>query len=569
MIASDIIEYFIPRRSGTHADPMAAIGLADLLDPVGDSRIGTDLSRDAFVVRVPETVDVAQLGQSSGYRHLRPNEKTPVPEGLSSSEVFDYPQQREAVQRYREAAKKQKRSATGDVAEAIEQDAPDPDYYLYQTLNSLQGDDAANRARRWVSEKNPADWQDTLRRALTDLSSGRVPKVDLELDLVQLFSPHAAKGYARLKPDSTARGDKTKDAWAEPFLEWLRFRGYFAAACTYGVGPKSEHVRIIYPVPADIGYRALHSVVRSLRKVQIFGSTPKIDCLSTLRLAGLLIRHSLEMGRPRRPHQSISGVTITHYQSLGQAKAVTSVEELAIPDWFALETKEQGSEWLDTLAEHERSIRSLRDENSDELGLIIAYRKYLEQRGPASIVRLLDFLEGYGIFIVRQRGQNTWYHRQFTTQRMEAIVAESRYSDILENPGFRKIAAALRSSTVSAQSRKRNKQDYREIRYDILPELKRKRSLPDPDHLVEAITAFVTSFNAESAKRLENTKATGTWRVTTEELASFLGLFDDPKNKGSVIGAMLSAYATCREIKDPEESTETDQDAANTTVQEK
>ena len=53
-------------------------------------------------------------------------------------------------------------------------------------------------------------------------------------------APLAAKGYARLKPDSVGRNDKTKDAWADPFVEWLRYRGYFLSAMPVFFGPKAE-----------------------------------------------------------------------------------------------------------------------------------------------------------------------------------------------------------------------------------------------------------------------------------------------------------------------------------------
>ena len=55
----------------------------------------------------------------------------------------------------------------------------------------------------------------------------------------------------------------------------------------------------------------------------------------------------------------------------------------------------------------------------------------------------------------------------------------------------------------------------------------------------------------ESAKRLESHKRSGTKRVTTEELQSFISLLDAQKD-ASVIGAMLCAYATCRDVQEPE-----------------
>ena len=68
--------------------------------------------------------------------------------------------------------------------------------------------------------------------------------------LVQLFNPHAAKGYALLKPSGTNRNDKTKDRWAEPFLEWLRYRGYFEGA----PGGSPRDLRLFCPIPADMHY---------------------------------------------------------------------------------------------------------------------------------------------------------------------------------------------------------------------------------------------------------------------------------------------------------------------------
>ena len=126
---------------------------------------------------------------------------------------------------------------------------------------------------------------------------------------------------------------------------------------------------------------------------------------------------------------------------------------------------------------------------------------------------------------------------------------EPDYTTILRNPGFQAVAGALRSATVSAQSLKRNKRDYRDIRYDILPELRRKRSLSTAAFL-EAVTEFLSEYNAESARRLEMGKQSGIKRIATEDLESFLSLFDGRKD--ALIGSLLCAYATCRETQEPE-----------------
>jgi hypothetical protein len=538
--------YFVQKTTGTHADPMAAVGLADLLRPAGDPVIREDANAGQYVVmsvHAPES-DVASLGQDAGFLYLRPNEKTPPPKHLSPDEYYDYPRRKEVEKRLRDS-KKAKKGVAAEVVEMIAAEGLPAEHYLYQTLNLLQGDGATNKATEWVRGKSESAWRKLLIEALDHLAHGRVPEVDLALDLVQLFNPQAAKGYARLKPDSTSRGDKTKDTWGEPFLEWLRFRGYFRAACTYVVG---KDIRLLFPRPKAISLDALLGVVSTLRREPIFGSSAKIDCLATLRLAQLLLQKTEGFSR-RSPAQLVSGVAVTHYQSLGSAKAVTGMEELAVPDWFP-----DGDErlWNNALQEHADRLRPLRDDNSDELGLVMQYRRFLQQRGDGATRRLLEFLESYGIYLLRQRGQNKWYHKQFQSDHVEEILKNTSYRDILDNSGFRAVAGALRSSTVSAQSLKKNKKDYRDIRYDILPELRRKRSLPNAEHFLETIYGFLESYNAESAKRLEAGKVSGVKRVTTEELLQFAGLFE--QYPASLVGAMLSAYATCREVKDIEDA---------------
>ena len=537
---------------------MAAVGLADLLEPMGNCTIEDRGQEFAIQCRNDPAGQIDRLGQDPGYEYLVPNAKEPADACVPAARILDYPQMRDAAVRYREAAKKAKKESSHAQREIIEAQAPRSDFYLYQTLNTLQGDGATNKAFVWVVKMTPAEWEQTLSGCLSGLARRVpiVPDVNLELDLVQLFNPQAAKGYARLKPDSTGRGDKTKDTWGQPFLEWLRFRGYFQAACTFGVGPKREHIRILYPIPKKISRSALHQAAESVRTSQIFGSNTKIDCLGVLRIAQFLISHGDEDGGPRRrPAQEIGGVSVTHYQSLGSAKAVTSIEELALPDWFENTTASQRELWTNTLQEHFDRLRILRDENSDELALLRTYRQSLEARGDASARRLFDFLEGYGVFVMRQRGQSKWYHRQFETAHLEAIVAQTSFSEILANPGFIAMAAALRSATVSAQFSKKMGRDHRDIRYDILPELRRKRALPGKAAFAQALSEFVTSYNAESAKRLlEPKRQSGVKRITTDEWSSFLELLDRAEGGAGLVGSLLTAYATCRETREPEEA---------------
>jgi hypothetical protein len=551
--------FSLPKVTGTHADVFAAAGLADLLSPMVDRCVVSDRGADFCVEVDPEvTLEMcAGLPVAPGYRFLRPNEKATVPDAVRDDFV-NYPEEKERAKRYN-AARIEARRAGAELAVDIAADKPLPDWRLYQTLNALQGDDATNKVALAILKERPEDFAQTVWKALEALGAGQPAVVKWPVALVQLFNPQAAKGYARLKPDSTDRNDATKNAFAEPFLDWLRYRGYFRIACPYFLGAKGESVRLLCPVPQRLDFRMLTDAVAKLRDRPAGGSAPKLDSLGVLNLAEILIQSSEEFQKGGfAPAQLVSGIMIAHYQSMGQAKAVTSLEQLALPDWFPIRTQADSELWLEILAEHRAVIRSLRDDRSDEIGLALEYRRYLEKRGKAALLSLAYFMQDYGIFLLRERDRGRRL-RQLQTLHMEKIfMQEHDYSSMLRDPGFLAIADAIRSATVSAQAMKAMKRpDYREIRYDLLPELRRKRTLPGTGPFLDALGEFVASYNAESARRLELGKRTGIRRVTTEEWSAFVELACRQKD-ASVIGALLCAYASCREPRQPASEVEKD-----------
>lgn len=549
-------EYRILRSTGTHADVFAAAGLAALLEKQLGWTCRLIEASGQFAIRCASGNAAEAFGSwqpEPGFRYLALPKK-PKPDHVHPNDIIDASEQQERAARAREirqqisdARKRGAREAIRDLQAQLEEAGPHPDWPLYRTLRVLKAADCTNGFFASFAKRSDDERRMILTQALAALENGAALPKFFKPKLVQLFTPLGAKGYARLKPDSTDRNEKTKDSWAEPFLEWLRFQGYFSVACPYTTGNKGENVRLLCPVPENISYEKLHEVIVELRKVPIWGSAPKIDCLATLSLAELLVQRS---GGPDAdeewavPAALISGITIVQYQSMGQAHAISSMEQLAIPGWMELQGERDRTLWLAILEEHRGRLRWLDDKVSEELGLLQQYRRFLQSRGPAALIQFLIFLEQYGIFLLRMSARNKPY-AAFSAANLEALLKQNNsFREILENSGFRAIAGALRSSTVSAQSRKRNKLDYREIRYDILPELKRKRVLPDKRDFMDALAEFVTEHNLESARRHEQGKPTGIRRVSVEEFQSFVDLMDGEKN-AELVGAMLCAFATC------------------------
>jgi hypothetical protein len=162
-------------------------------------------------------------------------------------------------------------------------------------------------------------------------------------------------------------------------------------------------------------------------------------------------------------------------------------------------------------------------------------------------------MSAYGSLLLRawQQGRRL---RAFSSQNFRRILMATapRLSEVLDNPGFQALADAVRRVTVNAQFQRANKHEHRDVRYDLFPELRRKRELPGNQPLIEALSEFVQSYNSENARQRE-TIATNpgkkTWyppsQVTTAEFASFVALVE--ALGASIVGAMLCAYGSCRE----------------------
>jgi hypothetical protein len=545
----------VVKRTGTHADVLAAVGAADVLQKLNPKL--TDVG-NTYDVRFREA-SIDDLDDGAGFKYLKAdarmslegaeedseetsegaNKKKPkkpksAPSVIPPEWVFDYSPQNEKYRRQQAAKKTQDK----DIAESMAEDAPDSQFRAYRIVKALQGDSGPNKLIEEFLKHTEEEWKKLVWAGFQGESG-----FPCDAPLVQLFNPQSAKGYALVKPTGTDRNDKTKEKWAEPFIEWLRYRGFFAGCAGWFLGTKGEHVRVYCPIPRDISFETYKGVAAVFRAQSLVGSAPKMDCLGTLRLTRILIERAEPMAPPAR---RISGIWVTHYQSLGQAKAVTSIDQLAVPEWFEAATAQT---WLETLNEHDTILRRLDDGISEELMLLKKYRRFLQQQEESALPEFLDFLSAYGQHIFRLRGQGKWLLPQFSAQRVEAILAGNySYKDIIDNRGFQSVANALRAATMSAQTVKKNRGDYREIDYGILPELRRKLSL-DSDDFIQAVSEFLARFNAESARR--NAEGKSGFRVPEDDFAAFAELMDAAK--ASVVGSLLCAMATCKLSKEEKE----------------
>ncbi len=130
-----------------------------------------------------------------------------------------------------------------------------------------------------------------------------------------------------------------------------------------------------------------------------------------------------------------------------------------------MENQQDAEDWLVILDEHQRVIRGLQDDHSDEIGLLIAYRRFLEERGESSMWALLEFIERYGVFVMRANGTKlngrTRWTPRFTDAYLRRILmgTEGKLLEIVNNSGFEAVARAVRQATVTSQNKRARKEE--------------------------------------------------------------------------------------------------------------
>jgi hypothetical protein len=456
--------YAVFKRTGTHADTLAAIGAADVLKHLEPRIVEWE---DRFEIKLRRRLAAADLAAvDPGFCYLeRPAKAATNSRARKITRLLRRPRRVPS--------------------------ASPSDNRLYAILARLKAYAGPNRVISEFTKMPQEDWT----RSLWNSFQGQ-RKFVFSSPLVQLFNPHSANGYALLKPSGTRRRDKTKNRWAEPFHEWLRFRGYFEGCAGWFA---CQDLRLFCPIPADIPYEVFAAVVASFRELSLGGTAIKMDCRAVLGLTRLLVEAAKNY---RSPRESIRGVWVTHYKDMGQAHTIMSMEQLAIPDWFQLRTAADEQLWLRTLNEHETAVRRLTDSHSDEFLLLKQYRRIFQARREESIAELVSFLENYGCLSFKKRAQDHWSLPQFKVAGVAAILErDGNLRTILRNPGFQAVAAAIRSSTVGAQAARHNgKIDHREIRYGLLSEIRRAGESGRYELLKETLS-FISKFNREGTER--------------------------------------------------------------------
>lgn len=346
----------------------------------------------------------------------------------------------------------------------------------------------------------------------SELNSGIEQKIPAKISGQQLFNPDQGMGQNAPKADSINSAKKKINFW---ITEYLRAVGFYEVAIPRYVGYKDQSTtdkdrKILVPQPLDLTYADNQAILREF-KDQIY-SEPHIqfDLMAAMRYLSTLLRYFMEPNRRHRlrtfgnvKHRVIKGFAIAFYKNMGRGRALLNYSFLDFPGWVVINSLDDADEYVRILDELITFTRQFEEKNSDAFALLQHLRDFVSGDDLAAFFKLMN---GFAAYYMGRNSRDFKYRLHIKTVENIIMKVRSDLGEIITNPGFLSIARAIRASTVTAQflnedfKNKKKRYPY-EVRYGLSQTLLRKSN--HPDEFVQALTEFVISYMAESARVLE------------------------------------------------------------------
>jgi hypothetical protein len=549
-----VAHYYVDKTSNTSADTALAVGFALLLQKVlqdCEKPYKGIYIRDAgpyYEVQIPTTITDNDLQQLSPFTLVKPIVTETQTKSLQKQgkdlDGFDYQGQQEKARIFYERLKKlpgrlrtPEARLSSEFRHLPDIEPPDADFVHYQAINQMKIASSFNElALRWRDSKtlqrdyvrillrlfeqpgNDVDaaiaaWQ---RLAREHKLTGKESK-DCTTQL-QIVNPTTGKGSNRPKSSTLLEGNPD-NFW---LLELLKFQGFLHAAAPYVIqGSKDRKTYVLQPQKIELS--KLQGIMRAFRKVCWSSTVVKMDVMASLRFAQVFLRlreQSLqgeveeedEFLDEEQLYNISQGFEVTFYKDMGSAYATMNVSSINLPQWLPpVPTLDAVRDARELLQEHLVIIQQLRsggknEEGAEEFELLRFYRNFLSGR---DLKPFWQFTTAYSGYLISQREHEKdprRHIRQFTCNRLEKLLSMStqgqHLTTITKNPGFKRVAYAIRQSTVWAQFRRSQLRDRTyEVRYGLGQELMREARY-EKKFLV-ALSTFLQQYNGETAREEE------------------------------------------------------------------
>ena len=549
----DAQHYYVDKTSDTSADTLLAVGFASLLSEVlrkVNKPSKGIVIRDAgpyYEIQLPIPVTESDL------QHLEPFSMTfplvtekqadkQAKQGLKL-DGFPYQEQQEISKAYYEKLRKlppeyrtpeaRLNKSQSPLLADIQQ--PDPKLGHYQAINQMKIASSFNDlAQRWLYLEHLQLEHIHLLLTLFSSPNNDIPaavvtyqKLAKEHGLkgnglvtaLQIINPTTGKGANYTKASELARAIGNQDSFW--LLELLKFVGFMDAAAPYIVrGSKDRKTYVLQPRIIELS--TLKGMMHDFRAVCWSSTAIKLDIMASLRFAQTFIKHREQALRGEQEddlfedeqlYSIAHGFEATFYKDMGSAYATMNVASINLPHWLPpIVSPDSAEAAQQVVKEHLRIIQQIRnskgEEGSEEFELLRFYRDFLSGRDLRAFWK---FTTAYSSYLISQREKEKdpkRYISQFTTTGLENIIemnslkTQKKLTDITSNEGFKRIAYAIRQSTVIAQYRRSQLRDRTyEVRYGLGQELMREARYSDK--FIAALSRFLQQYNAETAREEE------------------------------------------------------------------
>lgn len=537
----------IPKKTGTYADTLQAIGLADLIwELCNESTVIVDQGSE-YEISVKEWNPEAWRAPNPGYPYIWDSKKEQKP---PLGEILDYRQELEKRDAVREISKL-KAAARRKIKEQLqdqgidEAEPPRPELALATILASMRkGWDGDRQLYRWLTE----DRERGLRWIKHKLGTGTSQEDDPKWSNTQFLNPITGKGIH--SPKTIARAaNAINAALTDPFEDWLKLRAIFKAMLAYRDG---DDFKFFVLEPARASPAMLAEITSAVRKLNLWGGV-KLDIEAMLECTRMLINHSDVMAngpiklKGRTPRDIISGLQQSYFKSLGTAAALMNDALFPLPAWFSIENLNEGNKMLDIIgeligeADKQGCLSSLQESHSDEGSTLQLCRDWL---ATGRLNDLLSFHASFATYVMQKRSRQEWV-RPFFTENLTFLLSRG-YSmdDIVTNRGFLSIAHAIRNATIYSIGK--NAPVEINTHFGLAQKWKQKLRSGDTE-FITAVADFVQQYNWEVIDGHERKGRPRYHTIDTSDLDELSQLI---KSHGAeTVGLLLLAYGYAQAAK--------------------
>jgi len=587
-------EYYVSKDSGTYSNVLEAFGLAAILNRILDNKPDAVRMIDSathYTLQLSEALTedkIKRLKYVDAYPYIKFKDDKP-PKGTLFI-VYEREKQISDDQRKFEKKKREDLAKTSDkvVKQRIRKEIDDyepkrrTDWDILSNINKLKALPSYRKlfwnvitTRGVFPEflKNVLqlystidDQTATVESTLKKLAKQKKLEIWDSVNALQMFNPHQGKGVNAPKATGIAMGGESA-FWVREYLKMVGcYKAMFMRPIQ--VSSKTWDTKIYVLSPKDIDYNRMVTLHNSFKPTLRGNTSIKVDIACVLRFCQTFIRNieeyqlKLPFRKRYQPHYSVGGFYVAYLKKLGTSEAVSNLSFLQLPSFIEITSPEDGDVWLRILDDHlSRLTANAVTESGEGLAILQSYRKFIT---TGEIDSFLDCICTYSALLTQELTKEHWWVFPFSKTCFEGFIQltkeyymtatdEKPLAPILQCEGFKNIAKAIRSSTISLQYTPKNQRLY-EVRYGMAQDLKRKS--PYKHELVEYLGEFCASFNAENARIKERKGETTRSNVKQQDIEEVIALIDEYGS--SVIGRLLAAYgyALDRKEKVKEQGTE-------------